>query len=113
MPGTLSGCFLKFDLFDFSVDLRPFISALLGVNLLFFLFLSVASLGVAGSAFGNSSGCASLCILRASLCLWLTILAETAEENGERVEAVKRRALRCRRVQRGGIIGCNRLHCKL
>ena len=60
MPGTLSGCFLSFDLSDFSVDLGPFMSALLGFKLLFFFFFLVGSLGAAGSAFGNSSGCASL-----------------------------------------------------
>lgn len=73
IPGTLSGCFLKPLLMDLLRSLGSLASAFLRLNILFFFAFLLGSFGAVGSGFGNSSGCASLNCLRASLCLWLTI----------------------------------------
>lgn len=77
IPGTLSGCFLKFPLLGFPVS---FPSDFLRLNLSVFFFFLFGSLGGVGSGFGNSSGFASLNRFRANICLLLTIFSPNDRE---------------------------------
>lgn len=77
IPGTLSGCLLKFPLLGF---LDSFPSDFLCLNLPIFFFFLFGSLGGVGSGVGNNSGFASLNLFRANFCLLLTIFSPNDEQ---------------------------------